>query len=202
LSKQSELMNRIRRTPRGIPFAIQRWADVYGPSVANKAVTALVAAGDVTRLQRGVYVRPRRHAVLGTVTPPPEAAIKVAARARGHRIEIGGPDALRRFGLTTQVPLQTTFLTSGKSRTVDLPRRRIRLEHAPRAFLAYAGTPVGAALSALREIGPDHLTPAALQHVLMRLEPTDRHTLLRHARRLPRRMARALDAAARQLEPA
>jgi len=202
VSKQSELMNRIRRTPRGIPFAIHRWAQVYGPSVANKAVAALAATGDVVRLQRGVYVRPKRHAVLGTVTPAPEVALKVAARSRGQRIEVGGPDALRRFGLTTQVPLQTTFLTSGKSRSVDVGRRRIRLEHAPAAYFAYAGTPVGAALSALREIGPDRLTPAVLARVLTRLQPTDRRTLLRYAKRLPRRMARALSDAARQSETA
>lgn len=201
MSKQSELIDRIRRTPRGTPFAVARWAKEYGPSVANKAVAALVASGDVVRMQRGVYVRPRHHPVLGTVVPAPESALKVAAHARGHRIEIGGPEALRRFGLTTQVPLQTTFLTTGKSRSVDLGRRRIRLEHVPAAYLTHAGTPVGAAVSALRELGPDRLTPELLGRVLQRLEPGDQRTLLRHARRLPRRLARSLTAAAGQLGP-
>jgi hypothetical protein len=195
-------MQRIRRTPRGTPFAIARWAKEYGPSVANKAVAALVVSGDVVRLQRGVYVRPRRHPVLGSVLPTPEAALKVAARARGQRLEIGGPEALRRFGLTTQVPLQTTFLTSGKSRSVDLGRRRIRLEHAPAAYLAHAGTPVGAAVSALRAVGPDGITPVVVDGVLARLQPSDQRTLLRHAKRLPRPLRRALTDAARRIEAA
>ena len=199
LSKQSELMHRIRHTPRGVPFAIARWVAAYGPSVANKAVAALVAEGDLVRLQRGVYVRPRHHPALGTVVPAPEAALAVAARARGHRLEVGGAEALRRFGLTTQVPMETTFLTTGRSRTIELGRRRVRLQHAPSAYLTHAGTPVGAALSALRAIGPDHLTPDVLERVLARLEPDERFTLLRTAKRLPRRQARAVGEAARGL---
>ncbi len=192
MSKQLELVNRIRRISRGTPFAVRRWAERYGPSVANKAVRALVASGEVVRLQRGVYVRPRAHPVLGAVMPAPEAAVRVAARARGQRLEIGGPEAARRFGLTTQVPMQTTFLTSGRSRTVEVGRRLIRLEHVSDAYLAHVGTPAGAALSALRHVGQDALTPEVVERVLGRLDAPNRRRLMRSARRLPPRLARAL----------
>lgn len=194
MSKQQEVINRIRRISRGTPFAIRRWARRYGPSVANKAVRALVASGEVVRMQRGVYVRPGVHPVLGTVTPAPEAAVRVAARARGQRLEIGGPESARRFGLTTQVPMQTTFLTSGRSRIVAVGRRAIRLEHVSDAYLAHAGTPAGAALSALRHVGRDGLTPEVVERVLGRLDAPNRRRLVRSARRLPPTLARALGA--------
>ena len=192
MSKQQELVNRIRRISRGTPFAIRRWARRYGPSVANKAIRALVASGEVVRMQRGVYVRPREHPVLGTVTPAPEAAVRVAARARGQRLEIGGPEAARRFGLTTQVPIQTTFLTSGRSRTVAVGRRLIRLEHVSDAYLEHVGTPAGAAISALRHVSRDGLAPEVVERVLGRLDPPNRRRLMRSARRLPPPLARAL----------
>jgi len=193
VSKQQEVVSRIRHISRGTPFAIRRWAKRFGPSVANKAVAALVAGGEVLRMQRGVYVRPRIHPVLGTVTPAPEAAVLVAARARGQRLEVGGPEAARRFGLTTQVPMQTTFLTSGRSRTVATGRRRIRLEHVSDKYLAHAGTPAGAAIAALRHVGRDGLTREVVERVLMRLDATNRRRLLRSAHRLPSSLARALD---------
>jgi hypothetical protein len=194
VSKQQEVVHRIRRISRGTPFAIRRWARRFGPSVANKAVRALVASGEVVRMQRGVYVRPGVHPVLGAVTPAPEAAVRVAARARGQRLEIGGPEAARRFGLTTQVPMQTTFLTSGRSRIVVVGRRSVRLEHVSDAYLAHAGTPAGAALSALRHVGRDGLTPEVVERVLDRLDAPNRRRLMRSARRLPPTLARALGA--------
>lgn len=194
MSKQQEVVHRIRRISHGTPFAIRRWARRYGPSVANKAVRALVASGEVVRMQRGVYVRPRAHPVLGPITPAPEAAVRVAARARGQRLEIGGPEAARRFGLTTQVPMQTTFLTSGRSRTIAVGRRTVRLEHVPNAYLAHAGTPAGAALSALRHVGRDGLTPEVVERVLGRLDARNRRRLMRSARRLPPALSRTLGA--------
>ncbi len=145
-------------------------------------------------MQRGVYVRPRAHPVLGNVTPAPEAAVRVAARARGQRLEIGGPEAARRFGLTTQVPMQTTFLTSGRSRIFAVGRRSVRLEHVSDTYLAHAGTPAGAALSALRHVGRDGLTPEVVERVLDRLDAPNRRRLMRSARRLPPTLAHALGA--------
>ena len=120
------------------------------------------------------------------------ATVRVAARANGQRLEVGGPEAARRFGLTTQVPMQTTFLTSGRSRIVAAGRRSVRLEHVSDTYLAHAGTPAGAALSALRHVGRDGLTPEVVERVLGRLDARNRRRLMRSARHLPPTLARAL----------
>ncbi len=185
-------MSRILRTPRGIPFTLQRWSKRVGPSVASKALTSLVEEGAVIRLHPGVYVRPKTHPLLGQLTPSPEATVKVAAEKSGQRVEIGGADALRRFGLSTQVPMQKTFLTSGRTRTVPAGQRTVRLEHVDRVYLLHAGTPAGAALSALRELGPSGITPEATEKVLRRLSAVDRTRLKRQTKLLPGWLARPI----------
>ena len=192
MSMQRETMSRILRTPRGVPFTLQRWSERVGPSVASKALASLVEEGAVVRLHPGVYVRPRTHPLLGQLTPSPEATVKAAAEKSGQRVEIGGADALRHFGLSTQVPMQKTFLTSGRTRTVPAGRRAIHLKHVDRVYLQHAGTPAGAALSALRELGPSGITLEATEKVLRRLSAVDRRRLKRQTKLLPGWLARPI----------
>jgi hypothetical protein len=65
-----------------------------------------------------------------------------------------GAAAANALGLTTQVPARTVYLTSGRSRKLQLGRQEVELKHAPRWQLALAGQPAGEAVRALAWLGP------------------------------------------------
>lgn len=72
--------------------------------------------------------------------------------------------------------MNPVFLTSGKSRTVEVGSRKVVLRHASPRELVLAGTKAGAALQALKYIGPRH-APAALPQVLAQLSPEEAEAL-------------------------
>ena len=69
------------------------------------------------------------------------------------RLLPNGAAAANRLGLTTQVPMRTIYLTSGRSRLLNLGAQCIELRHAPRWQLTNAGRPSGEVVRALAWAG-------------------------------------------------
>ncbi len=72
------------------------------------------------------------------------------------RREFGGA-AANALGLTTQVPVRSVYLTSGRSRKLRLGELRVELRHAPRWQLAAPHRPAGEVVRALSWLGPDEV---------------------------------------------
>ena len=87
---------------------------------------------------------------------------------------LGAANALN---LTTQVPAQLTFLTDGKSHTMQICGLTIKLVHTSPKKLAGAGTPVANVLQALRYYGGQDMPDKDLRALLKRLSDKDVRTL-------------------------
>lgn len=90
----------VRRTVAGLDRrAFLRARDLPGPQAAvESALSRLAAAGELTRVQQGLYYRPPGR---GRQQPLPlEAGLAIAGSGAGP----AGVSAARMFGLTTQVP--------------------------------------------------------------------------------------------------
>jgi predicted regulator of Ras-like GTPase activity (Roadblock/LC7/MglB family) len=96
------------------------------------------------------------HPVLRPLLPNPDALAAAAAVLGSHRLQISPAPAANVFGLSSQVPAKTLYLTDGSSRRIKIGNQVVYLKHAgPRALIG-VGTQAGAALQALRAIGKDH----------------------------------------------
>jgi hypothetical protein len=84
------------------------------------------------------------------------------------------------LGISLQVPAQTTYLTDGPPRTVQIGRRVIRLKHASPKNLVAAGTNAGTVVQALRYVGRA-AAPTLIDAVRSKLSKQDRHQLVRGA---------------------
>ena len=73
----------------------------------------------------------------------------------GETIVPCGSDAANRFGLTTQVPVQPTYLTSGPNRRLTFGELVVHLRHAPRWQLVVPYRPAGDAVRALAWLRPE-----------------------------------------------
>jgi hypothetical protein len=120
----------------------------------DQALSRLTERGQLTRAGRGVYLRPVASR-FGTRAPSVEQAVEALASQRGEVTVSNGAAAANALGLTTQVPIRPVYLTSGRSRTMNLGKQVIELRHAPRWQLTLANRPAGEAVRALAWLGPE-----------------------------------------------
>ena len=118
-------------------------------------------------------------------------AIEALAVQRGEVIVPNGAAAANALGLTTQVPVRSVYLTSGRSRTMTLGKQLVELRHAPRWQLALADRPAGQAVRALAWLGPEK-AESALKALKRKLPPTAFGELVAAAPQFPTWLARCV----------
>jgi len=171
--------------PEGTPFAISELAPLGTRTAVDQAVSRLVKQGTLTRVTRGVYIRPRISPLVGQVPPSAEAVVSTIAKSGGHAVGPHGAEAARRLGLTNQVPMVPTFLTTGRSRELNLGALTVRMRHVAPRRLALAERPAGVALTALTYMGPNEVTDDVITQVVERL-PRHESELLARSRQVPK----------------
>ena len=160
---------RIAALPAGEPFGPTALLGCGTRASIDQTLSRLVKDGVVARVARGIFVRPEVNRFVGTVMPDPLKVAEVVARTTGAVVQIHGAEAARRLKLTTQVPTQPVFVTSGRSKRIRMGTLEIRLQHVSPRKLALAGRPAGLALSAMWYLGKHEVTPVLVERI--------RHTL-------------------------
>jgi hypothetical protein len=117
--------------------------------------------------------------------------ISLIARQKRLSLQIHGANAVRKFGLSTQMPLIPIYYTNGASRSVFIGKAEVRLIHAAPMVMQHAGTEVGMAISALFYLGKDGATPECLAAIRKELRPDDLVKLM--ACKMPKWMRMALE---------
>ena len=142
------------------------------------------------RIGRGVYVRPLESR-FGKRPPAPAKVIQSLAEATGETIAPHGAAAANALGMTTQVPVRTVYLTSGRSRQLKLGGQSVELRHAPSWQLIHSGRPAGQAVRAMGWMGPKEAT-RSVKIITRQLPPSELEALAAVRGSLPAWMARAL----------
>ncbi len=161
------IMSAARAMPEGRMLAAKEFLHLGSRATINKTLSRLVQEGKLLRVSRGFYVCP----VQGRfgVRPPSTESVLQSIEARcGETVVAHGAAEANALGLTTQVPVQEVFLTSGTSRTLHLGSRCVELKHGNRWQLLLGTRPAGQVIRALAWLGPD-AAPAALKQLHSRL---------------------------------
>ena len=160
MSTMEAIRSRIRSLPTGKPFTTSRFANCGPRGAVDRALSRIVHEGDIERLSRGVFVRPRKNRFVGKVVPGISDVVQAIAKHNGETVQIHGAEAARRFGLSTQVPSAPVFHTSASSRLIRIGNITVKMIHTSnRRRLQFAGEMAGLALSALWYLGKDNVTP-------------------------------------------
>ena len=170
---------RVKRLRRGKPFSIRCLAELGPSSAISKAVTQLVRRGELVRVYRGIYIRPKFSQYTGRIRCPGLwDLLSLIARQSRWKLQIHGADSVRQFGLSTQMPVIPIYYTSGPSRSLLLGKAEIWLVHAAPMVMQCAGTRVGMAISALYYLGKDGATQECVKAIKSALHPEELATLL------------------------
>ncbi len=167
------IRQRIEGMPGGEPFTPTALLECGTRASVDQTLSRLVKAGAIERVTRGVFVRPEVSRFVGRVSPSPLQVAETIAKTTGSIVQVHGAEAALRLELTTQVPTQPVFSTSGPSKRIRVGKMEIRLQHVCQRKLALAGRPAGLALAAMWYLGKTEVTPSLIEKIRHKLAPSE-----------------------------
>lgn len=184
------ILQQATELPEGGVLSPKVFLHLGSRAAVDQAFSRLVKAGRLLRVTRGAYVAPVASR-FGARSPAPEKVVEALAGQGGETVVPHGASAANLLGLTRQVPVQTVYLTSGRTRKLKLGASEILVRHAPRWMLALGDRPAGAAVRALAWMGKEQA--GASLAMLHKTLPTTEWQALSAARAiLPTWMAEAI----------
>ncbi len=146
---KTRLLTRIKSRPDTVWTAVD-FIDIGSRAAVDKALQRLVAGGELRRIGRGLYDRPRRNAVTGrTAVPDYRAVIQAVARRDNARVVIDGMTAANDLGLTTAVPARIEVLVDARLKPIRMGNQFIQFKTAAPSRLFWAGRPAMRVVQAL-----------------------------------------------------
>lgn len=185
-----QILEHAKRLPEGTPVVAKSLLHLGTRAAVDQALSRLAERGQLIRAGRGVYLLPVT-SQFGTRAPSVEQTVEALAAQRGEVIVSSGAAAANSLGLTTQVPVRSVYLTSGRTRKMSLGKQIVELRHAPRWQLAMPHRPAGQAVRALAWLGPEK-AEAALKTLKRKLPPAAFSELVAAAPQLPTWLARSV----------
>lgn len=120
----------------------------------TKLLAQFEKEGLITRIAKGIYCKPMMTR-FGPVYPEVTKIVEAVAERDHAQVLPSGTTAANALGLSEQVPMKYTFITSGSSRVLTVDGREIKLKRAvPRNF-AYRTRLAALIVQALKSIGEE-----------------------------------------------
>lgn len=180
-----KIHKRIQAKGRGALFTPKGFLDLGGRDAVDKALSRLVQQNKIRRLTRGMYDYPKQHPVLGLLTPSPDDIAALRALQMGDTLQVTGAKAANLLGISTQVPAQNIYLTSGPARRIQVGKQQLLLRHAGTKVMAGAGQWAGVTLQAIRFMGAHHLNQDVIRRIQRKLPSSDKRALKKLAKFAP-----------------
>jgi hypothetical protein len=149
LELRTRLLDRITRDP-GSVWTPGDFADLGNRAAVDKTLQRLEAAGELRRIDRGLYDRPTINSLTKrAVVPDYRAVIRAVARRDNARFVIDGMSAANDLGLTTAVPARIEVLVDARLKPIKLGNQVVHFKTAAPSRLFWAGRPAMRVVQAL-----------------------------------------------------
>ena len=148
---KNTVADRISRAPTAHVWTPVDFLDLGSRDAIDKTLQRLVQAGQLRRVDRGLYHMPR----VNSLTRRPAVAdyrqiIDALARRDQLRMLVDGLTAANDLGLTTAVPAHVVIHTDARRRSIHVDNLVIEFKQAAPSKLYWAGRPAMRIVQALR----------------------------------------------------
>jgi hypothetical protein len=184
------ILERAGRLPEGTPVSAITFLDLGTKPAIRNTLLRLVRAQKLFRVGKGIYVVPVVSR-FGSSAPSAHRFIEELSKQSGEDIVSSGATTANALGLTTQVPVQMVYWTSGRSRKLNLGKLVLHLEHVASWQLVLANEPAGEIVRILAWAGPEHVH-TVLEKVAEKVPQSEMLKVAQHARRFPQWLAHAI----------
>lgn len=157
----------------------------YHPEFVGSTLSELTNEEVLTKIAQGIYAKPRKSR-FGIVLPTVDKVVQAIATRDNAQVLPSGMTALNILGLSTQVPMNYTYLTTGSERTVKLANRQVTLKRGVPKNFCYETRLIALLVQALKALKQENVTDNELQTInsLISKEP-DKESLMRDVDLMP-----------------
>lgn len=183
------LSKEIYKIAPGKPFTVVMLRELASYANVRQTLSRLAKTGEITRISRGIFVRPKKIPYLGKVLPESRSIVDVIAKKSGETIATHGAEAARILQLSTQVPMKSIYYTTGSTRRIKIENHEIVLTHISAKKIVMPGTMVGLAISALWYLGKNHVNNSIIEKIKKKMTQKQFSELLNQTIKMPAWMA-------------
>ena len=164
----------------------------YHAEFVGSTLSELTNEGVLTKIAQGIYAKPRISR-FGIVLPTVDKVVQAIATRDNAQVLPSGMTALNILGLSTQVPMNYTYLTTGSERTIKLSNRQVTLKRGVPKNFCYETRLIALLVQALRSLKQENVTDNELQTIdsLISKEP-NKESLMRDVDLMPAWMKRII----------
>ncbi len=152
----SSIIERIEKSPEHTVFFLIDFSDIASVETVRKVFNRIRERNIVAHLAHGIYYKPK-NSKFGEIPLPLELVAKAIARRDHVQILPSGATAANILGLSTQIPMTLSYLTTGTARDINIDNRTISYKRAAPKNFAYKGTTVPLIVQALKEIKKENI---------------------------------------------
>ncbi|MEQ9108795.1 MAG: DUF6088 family protein [Limnobacter sp.] len=147
---KSHISALIEATETGRVWVPTDFAQLGSRDAIDKTLQRMVQAGELRRIDRGLYDRPKVNSLTKRPTTPDYRAVTEAiARRDNLRLLVDGMTAANDLGLTEAVPARVTIHTDTRRRAIQLDKLTIEFKQTAPSRLYWAGRPAMRIVQAL-----------------------------------------------------
>jgi hypothetical protein len=183
------ILKELEHLPEGAVVSAKALLHLGTRAAVDQALSRLARSGELLRAGRGRYMLPVTTR-FGVRAPTPAKVVESLAEMSGETVVPSGAASANALGLTTQVPVRSVYLTSGRSRHLRVGGQVVELRHAPTWQLRTAGH-AGPAVRALAWLGRGQAHTAA-QTLAKTLPESERQALVNARAGMPTWLAQTV----------
>ena len=164
----------------------------YHSEFVGSTLAELAESGVLFKMAQGIYVKPRKSR-FGLVLPSIEKIVQAIAMRDNAEVLPSGTTALNALGLSTQIPMNYSYLTSGSERTIKLANRQVVLKHGVPKNFCYKTRLIALLTQALRALKQENVGDSELQIIRELItKETDKKNLAKDVDAMPGWMKRII----------
>jgi hypothetical protein len=157
----------------------------YHIEFVGSVLSELTAEGVLVKIAQGIYAKPRKSR-FGVVLPSVDKIVQAIAVRDNAEILPSGMTALNALGLSTQVPMNYTYLTSGSDRKIKLCDRSVILKRGVPKNFCYESRLISLLVQALRSLKKENVGQEEIQTIRQLVsKESDKQTLLKDVDLMP-----------------
>ncbi len=164
----------------------------YHTEFVGSILSELTTEGMLVKIAHGIYAKPRKSR-FGVVLPSVDKVVQAIATRDNAKILPSGMTALNSLGLSTQVPMNYTYLTTGSERTINLSNRKVVLKRGVPKNFCYGTRLISLLVQALKAMKKENVGESELNIIRqLVLKETNKETLVKDVDMMPAWMKRII----------
>jgi len=149
-SMKSQILERIAKGAKDAVWTPSDFLDLASRDAVDKTLQRLVKAGELRRIDRGLYDRPGVNSLTKEKSAPdPRAIVEAVARRDQIRVLVDGMTAANDLGFTNAVPARIVVHSEARPKSIKLGNLTIVFKHTAASKLYWAGRPAMRIVQAL-----------------------------------------------------